>query len=51
MEATQSDAGTSGTQEVDQKLLMSGKPLHRFVKREPKSLGVRKKFRVTGVKR
>lgn len=40
MEFSQSDAGTSGSQEVHQKLQMSGKPLHRFIKGEPKSLGV-----------
>lgn len=40
MEVSQSDAGTSGSQEGDQKLQMSSKPLHRFIKGEPKSLGV-----------
>lgn len=40
MEVSQSDAATSGTQEVDQKLQMSSKPVHRFIKGEPKSLGV-----------
>lgn len=40
MEVSQSDAGTSRPQEVDQKLQMSTKPLHRFIKGEPKSLGV-----------
>lgn len=40
MEVSQSDATTSGTQEVDQKLQMSSKPVHRFIKGEPKSLGV-----------
>lgn len=40
MEVSQSDATTSGTQEVDQKLQMSSKPVHRFVKGEPKSLGI-----------
>lgn len=40
MEVSQSDAGTSGSEEVHQKLQMSSKPLHRFIKGEPKSLGV-----------
>lgn len=40
MEASQSDAETSGPQQVEQKLQMSCKPLHRFIKGEPKSLGV-----------
>lgn len=40
MEISQSDAGTSGSQEVDQKLHTFIKPLHRFIKGEPKSLGV-----------
>ncbi|XP_044061323.1 uncharacterized protein LOC122880353 isoform X2 [Siniperca chuatsi] len=32
--------GTDGDQEVDHKLLMSSKPLHRFVQKEPKCLGI-----------
>lgn len=40
MEVSQPNAATSGSQEVDQKLQMSSKPLHRFLKGEPKSLGV-----------
>lgn len=49
MEVSQSDAGTSGSQ--DQKLQMSSKPLHRFIKGEPKSLGVILKLRALEVLR
>lgn len=35
---TESRAGKN--QDVDQEVLMTSKPLHRFVQREPKSLGV-----------
>lgn len=40
MDVSPSDAVTSGSQEVDQKLQMSSKPLHRFINGEPKCLGV-----------
>ncbi|XP_068181002.1 membrane-spanning 4-domains subfamily A member 4D-like [Antennarius striatus] len=33
-------AGKHGSQEMDQTVLMSGKPLHRFIQREPRSLGI-----------
>ncbi|XP_019934364.1 uncharacterized protein [Paralichthys olivaceus] len=32
--------GRDGNQEVDQKLLMTSKPLHRFIQREPRCLGI-----------
>ncbi|XP_037635590.1 uncharacterized protein LOC119494047 [Sebastes umbrosus] len=45
MEGTESTArerttGKDGNQTTDQKLLNTSKPLHRFVQREPKSLGI-----------
>ncbi|XP_070818984.1 membrane-spanning 4-domains subfamily A member 4A-like [Chaetodon trifascialis] len=45
MEDTESTAperttGRNGDQGGDQKLLMSSKPLHRFIQKEPKSLGI-----------
>lgn len=45
MEGTESTTREStaqkiGNQEVDQMVLMSSKPLHRFVQKEPRSLGV-----------
>lgn len=46
MEVSQSDAGANGPHVVDQKLHMSSKPLHRFIKGEPKSLGVILKLEV-----
>lgn len=46
MESTESTtreratAGKDGTEEADQKVLMSAKPLHRFVQKEPRTLGI-----------
>lgn len=45
MEGTESTArerttGKDGKQEADQRVLMQSKPLHRFVQKEPRSLGV-----------
>uniref|UniRef100_A0A3B5AD47 MARVEL domain-containing protein n=1 Tax=Stegastes partitus TaxID=144197 RepID=A0A3B5AD47_9TELE len=45
MEGTESTtrqraAGAAGNREPDQSLLMSGKPLHRFIQKEPRSLGI-----------
>ncbi|XP_070769658.1 membrane-spanning 4-domains subfamily A member 4A-like [Enoplosus armatus] len=45
MEGTESTprertSGKDGNQEADHKVLMSSKPLHRFIQREPKSLGI-----------
>lgn len=40
MEPTQSDSATSGTLVVNQQLQKSTKPMHRFIRGEPKSLGV-----------
>lgn len=41
----QSTAGRNGTQEADQTLLNASKPLHRFVQKEPRSLGVTQQSR------
>ncbi|XP_073343198.1 uncharacterized protein [Pagrus major] len=45
MEGTESTTrerttGKDGRREVDQKVLMSSKPLHRFVRKEPRCLGI-----------
>lgn len=46
MESTESTTrerattGKDGTEEADQKVLMSPKPLHRFVQKEPRTLGI-----------
>ncbi|XP_062281163.1 membrane-spanning 4-domains subfamily A member 4D-like isoform X2 [Scomber scombrus] len=41
-ESTTTDrtTGKDGNQEADHRVLMSSKPLHRFVQREPRSLGI-----------
>ncbi|XP_071313629.1 membrane-spanning 4-domains subfamily A member 15-like [Trachinotus anak] len=39
-EPTTRERTTDGTQEPDHAVLMSSKPLHRFVQREPRSLGI-----------
>ncbi|XP_039975087.1 uncharacterized protein LOC120784967 [Xiphias gladius] len=37
---TRKRTGRDGTQEADPRVLMSSKPLHRFVQKEPRSLGI-----------